>query len=177
MCFRTAKRNELVTTKRTNSQLANPGSLNVTKRITMLSHTCIYEVSACSKSVTLVYLYSYWTFYILDIETFTLTFTYSTCLLFPSLLAFVGTTCPNLNDLTHVLVHCDQEEWRTTKAEKRMTGEKCNKHANSKRTWEPGTYAECACKTQTVHLHYESQGGAVKLTTPTAHAHVHWITE
>ena len=48
--------------------------------------------------------------------------------------------------------------------------EKCNKHANSKRTWEPGTYAECACKTQTVHLHYESQGGG-EINSP----HVHCV--
>ena len=72
----------------------------------------------------------------------------------------------------HVLVHCDQEECSTTKAEKRMTGEKYNKnkHANIKRTWEPGTNAECACKTQTVHLHYEGGG---EINSP----HVHWITE
>ena len=53
-----------------------------------------------------------------------------------------------------------------------MTGEKCNRHANSKRTWEPSTKTECACKTQTVHKHYESQGGG-----ETNSPHVHWVME
>ena len=62
--------------------------------------------------------------------------------------------CQNLNDLTHVLVHSDQEECSTTKAEKRKTGEKYNTvHLHY-----AGTNAECACKTQTVHLHYEGGG-------------------
>ena len=66
--------------------------------------------------------------------------------------------CQNLNDLTHVLVHSDQEECSTTKAEKRKTGEKYNTvHLHY-----AGTNAECACKTQTVHLHYEG-GGEINL--------------
>ena len=74
--------------------------------------------------------------------------------------------CQNLNDLTHVLVHSDQEECSTTKAEKRKTGEKYNTvHLHY-----AGTNAECACKTQTVHLHYEGGG---EINSP----HVHWITE
>ena len=35
-----------------------------------------------------------------------------------------------------------------------------------------GTDARCACKTKTVHLHYESQGGG-EINSP----HVHWIME
>ena len=84
----------------------------------------------------------------------------------PFLVAMWCTRCQNLNDLTHVLVHSDQEECSTTKAEKRMTGEKYNTvHLHY-----AGTNAECACKTQTVHLHYEGGG---EINSP----HVHWITE